>query len=55
MVKEDHYALIRQAFEGIGISASGFDLRLKQKQADTFTKSFNDLKETFPSTKIEIE
>ncbi len=55
MVKEDHYALIRQAFEAIGISASGFDLRLKQKQADTFTKSFNELKETFPSTKIEIE
>ncbi len=55
MVKEDHYALIRQAFEAIGISASGFDLRLKQKQADTFTKSFNQLKETFPSIKIEIE
>lgn len=55
MTKEEHYALIKQAFEAIGIGADGFDLRLKAKQADLFTKSFNELKESFPSTKIEIK
>ncbi len=55
MTKEEHYALIRQAFEAIGIGTDGFDLRLKSRQTDTFTKSFNELKDTFPSTKIEIK
>lgn len=55
MSKEEHYALIRQAFELIGVPQSGFDIRLKAKQADTFTKSLNTLKETFPNTKIEIK
>ena len=55
MTKEEHYTLIKQAFESIGITADGFDIRLKEKQTDAFTKSFNDLKESFPSTKIEIK
>ena len=55
MSKEEHYALIRQAFEAIGIPQSGFDIRLKAKQADTFTKSLHALKETFPTTKIEVK
>ncbi len=55
MTKEDHYALIQQAFELIGISSDGFDLRLKAKQTDTFTKSFNELKSTFPNVNVEIK
>ena len=55
LIKEEHYSLIKQAFEAIGISPSGFDIRLKAKQADTFTKSFNQLKETFPKTEMEIK
>ena len=55
MKKEEHYALIEQAFANIGVEADGFALRLKAKQADAFTKSLNELKETFPSTEIEIK
>ena len=55
MTKPEHYALIAQAFEAIGMGAGSFDIRLKSKQADNFTKSFNALKETFPTTKIEIK
>ena len=55
MSKPEHFALIAQAFEAIGIAAGQFDIRLKGKQTDTFTKSFNELKESFPSTNIEIK
>lgn len=55
MSKPEHFALIAQAFEVIGIGAGQFDIRLKGKQTDTFTKSFNELKESFPSTNIEIK
>ncbi len=55
MKKEEHYALISQAFANIGIGAEGFSIRLRGKKADTFTQSMNTLKETFPSTEIEIK
>jgi DNA polymerase-3 subunit gamma/tau len=55
MKKEEHYAMIAQAFANIGIGADGFALRLKTKQADTFSQSMNELKETFPSTEIEVK
>ena len=54
LTKAEHYALIKQAFEGIGIAEGEFDIRLKGKQADTFEKSFQELKATFPDTKIDI-
>jgi hypothetical protein len=55
MTKPEHYALIVAAFAAIGMAEGSFDIRLKGKQADTFTKSFNELKATFPKTKIEIK
>ena len=55
LTKAEHYALIRQAFDAIGIAESGFDIRLQGKQADTFDKSFQELKATFPDVKIEIK
>ena len=55
MSKPDHYALIAQAFAAIGMEEGSFDIRLKGKQVDTFTKSFNELKASFPNTKIEIK
>ncbi len=55
MKKEDHYALICQAFAAIGMEESAFALRLKSRKADTFTKGLEALKESFPSTKIEIK
>ena len=55
MNKEEHFALISQAFANVGIGTDGFSLRLRGKKADTFTQSMNELKETFPSTEIEIK
>jgi len=53
--KEDHYALIKQSFESIGVSEDKFDIRLKGKKKDEFQKQIGELKETFPNTKIEIK
>jgi len=47
--------MITQAFANVGIGADGFAVRLKTKKADTFSQSMNELKETFPSTEIEIK
>jgi len=53
--KEEHYALIAQAFDGIGIQEGGFDVRLKGKKTDTFNKGVNAIKETFGGVNVEIK
>jgi DNA polymerase-3 subunit gamma/tau len=53
--KEDHYALITQAFEAVGINADGFEIRLRGKQSDEFNKRMDALKDTFGGVKIEIK
>ncbi len=53
--KEEHYALIAQAFEGIGILEGGFDVRLKGKKTDAFNKGVEAIKETFGGVNVEIK
>ena len=53
LTKEEHYALIRQALETIGISE--FFVRLRGKKGDEFNKSLNELKEKFPDVKIDVK
>lgn len=51
--KEEHYALIKQAFELIGVTA--FDVRLKTKPKDEFDKNLNELKERFADVNVEVK
>ena len=53
LTKEEHYVLIRQALETIGISE--FFVRLRGKKGDEFNKSLNELKEKFPDVKIDVK
>ena len=53
--KEEHHALVTQAFAAIGIAENAFDVRLKGKQSDEVQKNLEELKATFPKTKIEVE
>lgn len=53
--KPEHYALIKQAFELIGIEEQGFEIRIAGKKKDEFSGAFEELKNTFPNTKIEIK
>ena len=53
--KQEHMALIAQAFEAIGIEADGFALKLRGKQSDNFNKAVDEIKQTFPTVKVEIK
>ncbi len=53
--KEEHYALITQAFDGVGVGADGFDIRLRGKKSDNFMQGVNEIKETFSGVKVEIK
>ncbi len=53
--KEEHFTLITQAFAAIGIEENGFDLRLKGKNTDDFSRLAEEVKETFHGVKVEIK
>ena len=55
LVKAEHYELIKQAFDQIGIEEDGFEIRLKGKQSDDFNKGLEELKQRFSGVKIDIK
>ena len=55
LVKPEHYALIVGAFEAIGVSESGFAVRLQGKPSDDFNQKLDEIKETFNGVKIEVK
>jgi DNA polymerase-3 subunit gamma/tau len=55
LTKPEHYALIKQAFDLIGIAEDGFEVRLRGKKSDDFNKNLEELKNRFPDTKIDVK
>ncbi len=53
--KEEHFALLTQAFAAIGIEAENFDICLKGKSSDSFDKSAEEIRQTFAGVKVEIK
>ena len=53
--KQEHLALIEQAFAAIGIEGDGFDIRLKGKKADSFKEGVAQIQDTFGGVKVEIK
>ena len=53
LMKEDHYAALKKAFELIGVTE--FAVKKKAKAGDEFQNSLNDLKSRFSGVKIEVE
>ena len=53
--KEEHAALIKQAFAEMGIEVGGYDIRMRGKQADVFNKQLGEIKETFGGIKVEVK
>ena len=51
--REEHFALITQSFEAIGVSS--FDIRLKTREKDEFEKNLNELKDRFSGVKIDVK
>ena len=55
LTKAEHYAIIKQSFEAVGISEDGFTVKLRGRQADDFNKNFEDLKQRFAGIKVELK
>ncbi|MBR2341765.1 MAG: DNA polymerase III subunit gamma/tau [Clostridia bacterium] len=55
LMKAEHYALLQQAFEAVGMSQDSFTVRLRGKQADDFNKSFEELKTRFAGVKVDLK
>jgi DNA polymerase III gamma/tau subunit len=55
LTKPEHYKLIAQTFETMGLQEGQFDIRLRGKQSDVFQKSVNEIKSTFEGVKVEIK
>ena len=53
--KEEHYALIEQAFAAIGIETDGFAIRLRGKKTDAFNEGVDEIKETFGGVKVDVK
>jgi DNA polymerase-3 subunit gamma/tau len=55
LTKPEHYSLIAQAFEAIGIAEDGFAIRKRGKQSDNFQKTVNEVKSTFEGVPVEVK
>ncbi|MBQ5929314.1 MAG: DNA polymerase III subunit gamma/tau [Clostridia bacterium] len=55
LTREDHYALIVQAFAAIGMGEGSFEIRLRGKKTDVFNKAVDEIKATFNGVKVEIK
>ena len=55
LIKAEHYALLKQAFEAVGMSEDSFTVRLRGKRADDFNKSFEELKNRFSGVKVDLK
>ena len=53
--KPEHFSLLEQAVEAIGIEKERFDIRLKGKKADAFQEGVKQIKETFVGVKIDVK
>ena len=53
--KAEHFTLLEQAVEAIGIESSRFDVRLKGKKTDAFQEGVKEIQNTFNGVKIDIK
>ena len=53
--KPEHFGLLEQAVEAIGIEKERFDVRLKGKKADAFQEGLKQIQETFVGVKIDVK
>ena len=55
LCKDEHRAIIKSAFETLGVAEDGFAIRLKGKKEDGFQRAVEEVKDTFQGVKIEIK
>ena len=55
LMKAEHYALLGQAFEAVGMNEGSFTVRLRGKKTDDFNKGFEELKTRFAGVKVDLK
>ena len=55
LCKEEHQALLNQAFAAIGIAESGYAIKLKGNAKDVFNQGLESLKKDFQGVKIDVK
>ena len=55
LMKAEHYALLGQAFEAVGMHEGSFTVRLRGKKTDDFNKGFEELKTRFAGVKVDLK
>ena len=55
LMKAEHYALLGQAFEAVGMNEGSFTVRLRGKKADDFNKGFEEIKTRFAGVKVDLK
>ena len=55
LTKPEHYQIIEQTFESIGINQDGFEIRQRGKKSDDFNKGVEELRQKFAGVKIDVK
>ena len=55
LMKPEHYSLIAQAFENMGIGQDGFAIRKRGKQSDNVQKKVEEIQSTFAGVPIDVK
>ena len=55
LMREDHYALITQAFAAIGMETGSFEVRLRGKKSEGFNKALEEIKSTFAGVPVDVK
>ena len=55
LIKPEHYSLIAQAFENMGIAQDAFAIRKRGKQSDNVQKKVETIQSTFAGVPIDVK
>lgn len=55
LIKPEHYSLIAQAFENMGIAQDAFAIRKRGKQSDNVQKKVEEIQSTFAGVPIDVK
>lgn len=55
LTKPEHYAILQEAFESVGITQDGFAVRMVGKKSDDFNEKVKEIETTFQGVKVQIK
>ena len=55
LTKPEHYAILQEAFDTVGITQDGFSVRMVGKKGDDFNEKVKEIETTFQGVKVQIK